>query len=89
MECNVARVVDSFPDYVRAGTLTDRGQLRPRFMSPAHDPILAGTLIGASPQWRAVVVVLAAVLSAAVVPEPSLNCQLPTRLAGAVASSVR
>jgi transcriptional regulator with PAS, ATPase and Fis domain len=54
MECNVARVVDSSPDYLRAETLTDGGQLRPRFMSRAHDPIPAGTLIGASPQWRAV-----------------------------------
>src|SRR6266436_6171368 len=54
MECNVARVVDGFPDYLRAETITDGGQLRPRFMSPAHDPIPAGTLIGASPQWRAV-----------------------------------
>ena len=54
MECNVARVVDSFPDYPRAETITDGGQLRPRFISPAHDPIPAGTLIGASPQWRAV-----------------------------------
>src|SRR5262249_39756676 len=54
MECNVARVVDSSPDYLRAETLTDGGQLRPRFMLRAHDPIPAGTLIGASPQWRAV-----------------------------------
>src|SRR5882762_4731525 len=54
MECNVARVVDSFPDYLRAETITDGGQLRPRFMSQAHDPIPAGTLIGASPQWLAV-----------------------------------
>src|SRR5260221_12584141 len=54
MECNVARVVDSFPDYVRAGTITDRGQLQPRFMSPAHDPIPADPLIGARPQWLAV-----------------------------------
>ena len=54
MECNVARVVDGFPDYLRAETITDGGQLRPRFMSQAHDPIPAGTLIGASPQWRAV-----------------------------------
>ncbi len=35
MECNVARVVDSFPDYLRAETITDRGQLRPRFMPQA------------------------------------------------------
>ncbi len=54
MESNVARVVDSFPDYLRAETITDRGQLRPRFISPTHDPIPTGTLIGASPQWRAV-----------------------------------
>src|SRR2546427_10714691 len=54
MECNVARVVDSFPDYLQAETITDGGQLPPRFMSPAHDPIPAGTLIGATPQWRAV-----------------------------------
>src|SRR5260370_39417129 len=54
MECNVARVVDGFPDYLRAETITDGGQLRPRFMSEAHDPIPTGTLIGASPQWRAV-----------------------------------
>src|SRR6266446_5264477 len=54
MECNVARVVDGFPDYLRAETITDSGQLRQRFMSQAHGPIPAGTLIGASPQWRAV-----------------------------------
>ena len=54
MECNVARVVDGLPDYLRAETITDGGQLRPRFRSQAHDPIPAGTLIGASPQWRAV-----------------------------------
>ena len=54
MECNVARVVDSLPDYLRAEPITDGGQLRPRFMSEAHDPIPTGTLIGASPQWRAV-----------------------------------
>jgi len=54
MECNLARVVDRFPDHLRAETITDGGQLRPRFMSEARDPIPAGTLIGASPQWRAV-----------------------------------
>jgi transcriptional regulator with PAS, ATPase and Fis domain len=54
MECNVARAVDSSADYLRAEALTDGGQLRPRFMSPAHDPIPADTLIGASPEWRAV-----------------------------------
>src|SRR2546425_2036594 len=54
MECNLAHVVDSFPDHLRAETITDGGQLRPRFMSQAHDPIPAGTLIGASPQWLAV-----------------------------------
>ena len=54
MECNVARVVDSLPDYLRAESITDGAQLRPRFMSRAHDPIPTGTLIGESPQWRAV-----------------------------------
>src|SRR5215468_7450668 len=54
MECNMARVVDSSPDYLRAETLTDGGQLRPRFMSRVHEPIPAGAVIGASPQWRAV-----------------------------------
>src|SRR5258706_6630565 len=54
MECNAARVVDGFPDYLRAEIITDGGQLRPRFVSQAHDPIPAGTLIGASPQWLAV-----------------------------------
>ena len=54
MECNVARVVDGLPDYLGAETIPEGGQLRPRFMSRAHDPIPAGTLIGASPQWRAV-----------------------------------
>ena len=54
MECNVARVADGFPDYLRAETLTDGGLLRPRFMAQSHDPIPAGTPIGASPQWRIV-----------------------------------
>src|SRR5262245_45307076 len=54
MEGNVARDVDSFPDHLRAEPITDGGQLRPRFVSQAHDPIHTGTLIGASPQWRAV-----------------------------------
>src|SRR5262245_1712933 len=54
MEGNVARVVDSFPDYLRAEPITEGGQLRPRFMSQARDPIPTSTLIGASPQWRAV-----------------------------------
>src|SRR5499433_764060 len=52
MECNVAHVVDSFPDYLRAEPITDGGQLRPRFTSEAPDPTPTGTLIGASPQWR-------------------------------------
>src|SRR5260221_8557785 len=54
MERNVARVVDSFPDYLRAEAITHDMQLRPRFMSQAHDPIPGNALIGASPQWRAV-----------------------------------
>ena len=54
MEANVARVVDSFPDCLRAEPITDGGQLRARFMSRAHDPIPASPLIGASPQWCAV-----------------------------------
>ena len=54
MEGNVARVVDSFPDYLRAEPITEGGQVRQRFGSQAHDPVPTGTLIGASPQWRAV-----------------------------------
>src|SRR5262245_32620483 len=54
MEGNVARVVDGFPDYLRAEPITDSGQLRRRFMSQAQDPIPTRTLIGESPQWRAV-----------------------------------
>jgi transcriptional regulator with PAS, ATPase and Fis domain len=54
MECNVARVVDRLPDYLRAEPIADGGQLRARGMSQAHDPIPTRTVVGASPQWCAV-----------------------------------
>jgi len=54
MEGNVARVVDSVSDYLRAEPITDGGQLPPPFTSQAHDPLPTRTLIGTSPQWRAV-----------------------------------
>jgi transcriptional regulator with PAS, ATPase and Fis domain len=54
MEANLARVVDSSPDYLRAEPITDGGPLGPRLISQARDPMPTGTLIGASPLWRAV-----------------------------------
>src|SRR5262245_42740778 len=54
MEAHVAHIFDRVRDFVPSESLTHGGRFGPRSIPQAAEPVPAGTLIGTSPAWRAV-----------------------------------